>query len=48
MDGDNEDGAKDRKLFLLKGNDQIHTTSRAIPMSIQKNLMDIATRSLIF
>ena len=31
-----------------KGNDQIHTTSRARPMSIQRNLLDITVKSFIF
>ena len=47
MDGDSEDGAKASRSCTLKENDQIHTTSREGPMSIQKNLVGIETRSLI-
>ena len=47
MDEDSENGVKSIKLCPLMGNDQIHTTSRARSMSVQKNLLDIATRSLI-
>ena len=47
MDENRENDAKDRKLCPLKGNNQIHTTSRERPMRIQKNFLDIATRSLV-